>query len=209
MTKVQMALEVAREVLLPDGSTAWTLVERGGQMQLGTVIGMKVDYVDCVREAPEGLILEFGVAGGKSLTEIARHAAPRLVYGFDWWRGLPHDWEEGDPRGSFACDKPTVDDNVILVDGLFSDTLEPFLHEHRDPVGLLHIDCDLYCGCAYVLDSLADRFGSRSLVMFDEIGQAPTQHGERRAWDRFRSRTLQKWELIGKQHAWGEVWRKV
>lgn len=205
--EIPLLLEVAREVALPDGTTAWTLIERGGSAQLGTVIGMKVDYLDCVREAPEGLILEFGVAGGKSLLEIARHAAPRRVYGFDWWRGLPHDWEEGDPRGSFACIKPAVPDNVTLVDGLFSATLEDFLRDHDDALALLHIDCDLYCSCAYVLDCCADRFRSGSLVMFDEIGQAPQAHGERRAWNAFRSRTLQQWELIGKQHAWGEVWR--
>lgn len=167
----------------------------------------EVQIIDCLRIAPpQGLVLEFGVAAGRSLREIARHSAG-TVYGFDCWSGLPHDWGEGDPKGSFACEKPQVPGNVILVDGLFSDTLEPFLRDHDGPVGFCHIDCDLYCAARYVLDCLCDRFVVGSVVMFDEIAQDP-QHGERLAFSRYRANNPnQHWEMIGKQHPWGEVYR--
>ncbi len=49
--------------------------------------------------------------------------------------------------GSF----PEVRDNVQLVQGLFSESLPPFLKQHyktHDPqdITFLHIDCDLYHG---------------------------------------------------------------
>ena len=45
-----------------------------------------------VHEAPqEGLILEFGVAGGGSINIIAE-ATTKTVYGFDSFEGLPGKW---------------------------------------------------------------------------------------------------------------------
>jgi len=46
---------------------------------------------------------------------------------------------------------PEVRDNVQLVQGLFSESLPPFLKQHyktHDPqdITFLHIDCDLYHG---------------------------------------------------------------
>ena len=51
---------------------------------------------------------------------------------------------------------PEVGDNVKLVQGLFNESLPPFIKSHyktRHPVDVtyLHIDCDLYAGKACIL----------------------------------------------------------
>jgi len=150
-----------------------------------------------------GLILEFGVAGGKSIRELAKHG--RKIYGFDWWKGLPHDWNPYDQRGYLVCDKPNdLPENVELIDGLFSDTLEGFLLQHRDAVSFVHIDCDLYCSTLYVLNCLKGRFIKGSVIAFDEIDVLHL--GERAAWARYCFETSQDWRLLGKQHQFGEVY---
>ena len=207
-----IALDVKSELVLPDGNTVWSIVDRGGFTPVWTIVGMKLGFEDVARLTPvEGLILELGVAGGDSLRNLARVFPGRVVYGFDSWEGLPHDWEEGDRRGSFACAKPEgLAAAVVLVAGRFSVSLEPFLAGHVESVAMVHIDSDLYCSCAFVLDCIADRLVRGSVVMFDEISQAPHLTGERRAWVRHRrARADQNWELVGKQHAFGEVWRRL
>eukprot|EP00929_Paragymnodinium_shiwhaense_P032776 TRINITY_DN18120_c0_g1_i2.p1 TRINITY_DN18120_c0_g1~~TRINITY_DN18120_c0_g1_i2.p1 ORF type:complete len:354 (-),score=86.33 TRINITY_DN18120_c0_g1_i2:150-1211(-) len=110
----------------------------------------------------EGLWLEFGVAGGGSLCEIAEVARqigppgtlgrPSRVYGFDSFDGLPEDWRHGIGTGAFASGGKPPDvlgkyaEDVELVLGLFGDTLESFLQQQpaNEPVALVHIDCDLY-----------------------------------------------------------------
>ncbi|MDD2860548.1 MAG: class I SAM-dependent methyltransferase, partial [Acidiphilium sp.] len=55
--------------------------------------------------APEsGLVLEFGVEKGLSITCLA-NATPRIVHGFDSFQGLPDDWSgTAAARGTF--DRP-------------------------------------------------------------------------------------------------------
>lgn len=56
-------------------------------------------------------------------------------------------------QGEFSLEGrfPDVRDNVVLVQGLFNESLPPFIKKHyktRNPVDItyLHIDCDLYAG---------------------------------------------------------------
>lgn len=56
-------------------------------------------------------------------------------------------------QGEFSLEGrfPDVRDNVVLVQGLFNESLPPFIKKHyktRSPVDItyLHIDCDLYAG---------------------------------------------------------------
>lgn len=58
-------------------------------------------------------------------------------------------------QGEFSLEGrfPEVRDNVKLVQGLFNESLPPFIKSHyktRNPVDItyLHIDCDLYAGMA-------------------------------------------------------------
>jgi hypothetical protein len=172
-------------------------------------MSLQPDCVKYLRNAPQGLALEFGVMGGRSTRLLAETG--RLIYGFDWWRGLPHDWgdhESGDRRRSFACAKPDdLPANVILIDGLFSDTLERFLGENDGPVGFAHIDCDIYTSCAHVLHCLSLRWAPGAVIVFDDIRQEVVGEripGERRAWNKHNA----GWSLLEQTHSAGEVWKK-
>lgn len=126
-------------------------------------------FLRYVKSAPQGLILEFGVASGASLRMIANAAAPRKVWGFDWWQGLPEDWKEN-PRGSYACDIPTdLPANVELVPGLFQDTLPDWLASHPGSCGFVNMDADLYSSTSFVLEQLAPRIVPGTIIHFDEI----------------------------------------
>jgi hypothetical protein len=54
----------------------------------------------------EGLVLEFGVATGDTLSRIAAKRSP--AHGFDSFEGLPEDWRTGFTKGAFAQAAPTV-----------------------------------------------------------------------------------------------------
>jgi hypothetical protein len=166
-----------------------------------------VPWSECVRLAPDGLLLEFGVRGGTSIREIAA-ATAKQVHGFDWWRGLPHEWDIYSPKGACLAARPVdLPANVTLVDGLFSDTLEGFLGAHREPIGFVNLDCDLFASSYFVLHCLVDRFVTGSVVALSAAALFPTL-AQPAAWRRYLRESGQSWEFIGKQHAWGEVWRK-
>jgi hypothetical protein len=118
--------------------------------------------------AGDGLILEFGVASGRSLNFIAELVHPRKVFGFDWFRGLPEPWG-GYPQGHFACSPPDVAENAGLIIGLFEDTLAPFLAEHHEHAALIHVDCDLYSSTTTILETLRPRIIRGTIIVFDEF----------------------------------------
>jgi hypothetical protein len=132
--------------------------------------------------APVGLCLEFGVASGGTVNFIARGVAPRRVYGFDSFRGLPEAWA-GYPVGHFACAPPAVANNVELIIGDFAETLGPFLETHHDNVAFAHIDCDLYSSTRTVLEALATRIVAGTVIAFDEFWIMPRH--ERAAFEDF------------------------
>jgi hypothetical protein len=105
-----------------------------------------------------GLILEFGVATGATISYLANCVAlgGRTIYGFDSFMGLPEKWADY-AVGHFACDPPSVPSNVELVIGLFADTLPAFLATHAGKAALIHIDCDLYASTYQVLYFLNER----------------------------------------------------
>ena len=80
--------------------------------------------------------------------------------------------------------------NVQLVVGLFEDTLPGFLDRHSDPIGFVHIDCDIYSSTKYVLTTLNDRLARGCVVVFDEFFNYPGfQQHERRAFREFIAET--------------------
>ena len=122
------------------------------------------------RATLKGLILEFGVAEGVSISYLAG-AVDGPVYGFDSFEGLPEDWPgRHEPQGAYstAGRLPTVPKNVTLQKGWFNETLPRFLQEHQDPVAFLHVDCDLYASTRTVLTQLADRIIPGTVILFDE-----------------------------------------
>lgn len=135
----------------------------------------------------EGLILEFGVASGATISFLA-NSAPlrgRTIYGFDSFQGLPEKWASYD-IGHFACEPPAVPANVELIIGLFADTIPPFLETHDGDAALIHIDCDLYASTWQVLHFLNDRIKPGTIVQLDEYWIV--QEHERRAFHDWMAR---------------------
>jgi hypothetical protein len=135
-----------------------------------------------------GLILEFGVASGRTIRHIAGLTS-NAIHGFDSFEGLPEAWRTGFGEGSFKQQLPHVPGNVSLHKGWFSATLPPFVLATPGPVALLHVDCDLYSSTALVLEVLANRICTGSVVVFDEYFNYP-------GWKRHEHRAFQ--EFIAK-----------
>jgi hypothetical protein len=165
------------------------------------------------RSPAGGLILEFGVYLGRSFNELCDAAAPRLVYGFDSFRGLPDDWILPSHRkGTFAtggrpCFRPRG--NGRLVVGMVEDTLPAFLVEQRrPPVAFCHFDLDLYRPTLNALHGLASHFVPGSVCLFDEwtttadereaFGHFLVEHKLVAAYAGQRSDRAFAWKIIGK-----------
>lgn len=115
----------------------------------------------------DGLKLEFGVATGSSIRALSSLTNSKW-YGFDSFKGLPEAWHT-EQVGGFACDVPECGENVELVIGLFQDTLDDFLKDHKEIVSILHIDCDIYSATKFVFDRLRDRILPGTIIIFDEL----------------------------------------
>ncbi len=139
----------------------------------------------------QGLILEFGVFKGKTITLIGQnHSGP--VYGFDSFQGLPGDWVQGNYKVARKGKRdlgeklPVVPANVQLIKGWFDQTLLPFLKDHPGPVAFAHIDSDLYSSAQFVLNHLP--FQNGSVIVFDEYFNYPGwEDGEYKAFQEFLS----------------------
>jgi hypothetical protein len=131
----------------------------------------RVDSFSHVKIAPPGLILEFGVAEGKTIRLLAAETE-QMVYGFDSFYGLPENWGAALPKGAFDCHGQIPEDlpkNVECIVGLFQDTLPLFLEEHSGPLSFVHIDCDLYSSTSFVLQQLKGRLQEGTILAFDEL----------------------------------------
>lgn len=145
-----------------------------------------------------GLVLEFGVASGRTINHWARRMPEKTIYGFDGFDGLPEHWTWRLRRGHFRQPLPKVRDNVELVVGWFSDTLDTFLAQHPKPVAFLHVDSDLYSSAKYVLESLVARLRVGTIIVFDEYLNFPGWHlDEHRAWQEVVAAHGLEYEYIG------------
>ena len=141
-----------------------------------------------------GIALEFGVGSGLSTSMIAAHIP---VVGFDSFQGLPEDWREGFPKGSFAYDPPEIE-NTKMVVGMFEDTLPRFHWEGLRRITLVHIDCDLYSSTKAILDNIPPRLLRGAYICFDEWhGYEGCEEHEQRAWREFAERTGIRWTVYG------------
>jgi len=98
-----------------------------------------------------GLVCEFGVGSARTLNLIAEQIAPEPVYGFDVFTGLPEDWREGFDQGMFAVNTSEI----------------------AQPIGFLHVDCDLYSSTRTVLFELRKRLINGTVIQFDEFWKYP------------------------------------
>lgn len=160
---------------------------------------------DWVESAGPGLILEFGVFNGESISEISSYT-DRKVYGFDSFEGLPESWY-GMEKGSFKTTVPTVPENVELVVGWFDQSLPGFLEEHKENVAFVHIDSDLYSSAKYILNTLKERIVPGTIILFDELAHYGLHESiyeyrkhEFKAFVEFLEETKLKIELLGRRH---------
>ena len=135
----------------------------------------------------EGLVMEFGVLFGHSLTYLAGKVEGE-VHGFDSFAGLPEDWGPDRPKGSYSTAKrlPPVPDNARLHVGWITDTLPPFLAAHPGPARLVNIDVDLYSSTRDALEGLGGRIGAGTVLVFDEyLFNDSWRADEYKAWSEF------------------------
>lgn len=142
----------------------------------------------------DGLVLEFGVATGLTLREIAGRRLP--AHGFDSFEGLPENWRDGYGQGAFAQQLPEVNGAELHV-GWFSDTLPGFLADHPEPIAFVHLDADLYSSTKTVFDLAFDRFVPGTVIVFDEYFNYPGwQQHEHKAFNEFLERYSGGFEWI-------------
>jgi hypothetical protein len=147
-----------------------------------------------------GLVLEFGVATGRTLNQFAKWLPNNTVYGFDGFQGLPEDWTSRMRKGFFARRTlPRVRKNCELVVGWFDQTLPTWVEQHREPIALLHVDCDLYSSTVTILNKLKNQLVPGSVIVFDEYMNYPGwQLDEFKAWQEHCKAYGLKYEYIGR-----------
>ncbi len=134
----------------------------------------KHETIDAALKATtlDGVVAEFGVYQGTSLTQVARYFDGLTVHGFDSFVGLPESWS-GTSEGAGAFDiggqPPELEvPNVEFHVGFFDTTVPPFATEHKGPFSFVHLDADLYSSTKTVMDGLFDWFVPGTVVVFDE-----------------------------------------
>ena len=151
----------------------------------------------------DGMLAEFGVYKGTSLTQIAKFFPDRTVHGFDSFAGLPTAWG-GKGVGAFdigAAPPQLSVTNVEFHVGWFDDTVPAFAQKYSGPFAFAHLDADLYSSTKTVFDNLGDWFIPGTVVVFDEyFGYHGWQHHEHKAFHEFLSRTGLSFEAIGIGH---------
>jgi O-methyltransferase len=122
--------------------------------------------------------LEFGVAEGESLKAWLelRQERDNRFWGFDSFQGLPEDWHEGRPKGTFARGgRPPeiVDPRLKFVVGWFQETLPQFLVDYKPQTRVVvHNDSDLYSATLYTLTRLDSIAAAGTIIIFDEFYDA-------------------------------------
>ena len=133
----------------------------------------------------EGGYFEFGVRSGDTVNFIARHKPGEVVYGFDSFEGLPEDWSGySAQKGDFSVgNKPSVEENVELVEGWFDDSLPTFLaNTNAKFAAFIHIDSDLYSSAVTIFTNLASHIGKGTVIVFDEYFNYPSIKNRLSCW---------------------------
>jgi hypothetical protein len=149
---------------------------------------------------------EFGVWKGSTANEMLKYLPEdKSLYLFDSYEGLHREWSAL-PAGSFKLDEPPRfnDPRVLMVNGLFEDTVGPALA--GETLGFLHIDCDLYESTLDVLHSLPP-LKPGTILLFDEyvhnLGDKPVDD-EHRAFTEWINDTGYEFE-----YKWRTPWTQV
>ena len=96
----------------------------------------------------EGLNLELGVFKGRSLRYLADTWKNKFWFGFDTFEGVDEIWDLGQKSIDMKSFKipsiPDMPNNVMLIKGLFQDTLNDFIEDKDQPISFLNLDADIY-----------------------------------------------------------------
>ena len=136
-----------------------------------------------------GWVAEFGVNTGKSLREIAKSIAPKIVHGFDSFEGLQEKWTGHHDVGSMRISSPgklVFPSNSKIHRGLVQDTVPPFVAEQRTPARFLHIDTDTYMPAASILKSCNSQIVKGTVILFDEYWSYD-------GWEEHEARAFCEW----------------
>ena len=146
--------------------------------------------------------LEFGVWSGSTINYISKFIPNDIVYGFDSFEGLPEDWRENCGKGTFDMGGgfPSINENVQLIKGWFTETVDNFIKEKNKPISFIHFDADLYSSTKYVMDCVKNYLDEDCIFVFDELVNYPgydAERGELRAWYEFINENEVDYEWIG------------
>lgn len=153
----------------------------------------------------DGVVAEFGVYKGTSLTQIAKFFDGKTVHGFDSFIGLPESWS-GTSKGKGAFDvggqPPDLPvDNVEFHVGFFEESVPKFEASHQGPFAFAHMDADLYSSTKTVFDTLVHWFVPGTVIVFDEyFGYHGWQNHEHKAFMELLERTGYSYEGISIGH---------
>lgn len=161
----------------------------------------------CIERIKPGDIgLEFGVWRGTSINYFANARPDNTFGGFDSFEGLPEDWIERHPKGTFkVTDKSELKfaRNVVLHQGWFQDSIPAFRHANQaclPHISFIHIDCDLGSSTSTILNSFEDVIrNNKPMLLFDEFyNYRGFEEHEMRAFLNFANRTGLPFEVVGR-----------
>jgi hypothetical protein len=189
--------DLERERLARRSTNAYIM----SRMRQAVVCSDREEVLDIAldRMPRHGLVCEFGVFEGQTISYIAKRVPDRSVFGFDSFEGLPETWRGPFERGVFSTGGrlPSVPANVTLLKGWFDATLPTFAAGHGEPAALLHVDCDLYSSTRCIFAHLGDRVVPGSVIVFDEYFDYPGwQEHEFRAFAEFVAQTGLGYEYL-------------
>ncbi|MCB1511325.1 MAG: class I SAM-dependent methyltransferase [Hyphomicrobiaceae bacterium] len=149
----------------------------------------------------EGIVAEFGVNEGGTITFIAKQLRGRKVHGFDSFEGLPEDWSGNKMHAGYFNRQgklPRVPSNVELHAGWFDKSLPKFVAANEGAAAFLHVDCDLYSSTVTIFDTFADRIVPGTVIVFDEYFNYPNwQRHEHKAFEEFRAKSGLDFDYVG------------
>lgn len=132
----------------------------------------------------KGCCIELGVYQSMTLHILSDYFTGD-IYGCDSFEGLPEDWREEYPAGSFKADPKPVLGTTLIV-GLFQDTFPDWLPTLTKPVTLIHVDCDLYSSTIYALNAIEPYMADKVVILFDEYqGYPGWENHEHKAFTEF------------------------
>ena len=121
-----------------------------------------------------GIWIELGIYSGQTVNFIAERSGGNNIYGLDSFEGLPETWRADFTKGMFSSQTlPKVKKNVVVIKGLFDNTLPKILEKDQRNVSFLHIDCDLYSSTKKAFDLLRRRIIPGTVFVFDEFFNYP------------------------------------